>query len=388
MLLTGFDAPIEQVMYLDRMIVAHNLLQAIARVNRTGGENKDHGFIVDYVGVGSHLREALNKYFKEEEANEAYSLIDETEIFKSLDSSHKALWEVLNNSGINDLNDLDAFYDIFYDEETRFRYIEAYRRFMKSMNDVFPRKEALEYVKDMLRFSEINVQAGRHLRDSRMSMKGVPAKLRMIADKHLESLGIEEKVKPISILDESFFENVNKRTRIKTKAAEIEHAIREHITLHIDEDPELYASFSEALMEILRSFRDNWNEIYIKLEELRKKIKTYQNENTYGLNRKTQMPFYRIFKKEIFGDRELSEDEISTVVGLTKEIFEEAKREISLTGFWQRQAMQNNLKSKLQKILIGQEFGTLPDIFSKYNQIITRVMEVAKKNNDTIIYSE
>jgi type I restriction enzyme, R subunit len=388
MLLTGFDAPIEQVMYLDRMVVAHNLLQAIARVNRTGGENKDHGFIVDYVGVGSHLREALNIYFKEEEANEAYSLIDETEIIKSLDLSHKALWEVLNNSGINDFNDLDAFYDIFYDEETRFRYIEAYRRFMKAMNDVFPRKEALEYVKDMLRFTEINVQAGRHLHDSRMSMKGVPDKLRMIADKHLESLGIEEKVKPISILDESFFENVNKRTRIKTKAAEIEHAIREHITLHIEEDPELYASFSEALMEILRSFRDNWNEIYIKLEELRRKIKTYQNENTYGLNRKTQMPFYRIFKKEIFGERELSENEISTIVGLTKEMFEEVKREISLTGFWQRQAMQNNLKSKLQKILIGQEFGTLPDIFSKYNQIITRVMEVAKKNNDTIIYTE
>jgi type I restriction enzyme R subunit len=100
------------------------------------------------------------------------------------------------------------------------------------------------------------------------------------------------------------------------------------------------------------------------------------------------MPFYRIFKKEIFGDRELIENEISTVVGLTIEMFEEVKREISLTGFWQRQAMQNNLKSKLQKILIGQEFGTLPDIFSKYNQIITRVMEVAKKNNDTIIYTE
>lgn len=141
-------------------------------------------------------------------------------------------------------------------------------------------------------------------------------------------------------------------------------------------------------MEILRSFRDNWNEIYIRLEELRKKIKTYQNEDTYGLNRKIQMPFYRIFKKEIFGEKELGEDEIYTLVGLTKEIFEEVRREISLTGFWQRTAMQNNLRSKLQKVLIGQEFGKFLDIFSKYNQIITRVMEVAKRNNDTIIFSE
>jgi type I restriction enzyme R subunit len=59
MLLTGFDAPIEQVMYLDRVIVAHNLLQAIARVNRVGNESKTKGFIIDYVGVGNHLKEAI-----------------------------------------------------------------------------------------------------------------------------------------------------------------------------------------------------------------------------------------------------------------------------------------------------------------------------------------
>ncbi|MFZ9937713.1 MAG: type I restriction enzyme subunit R domain-containing protein [Luteolibacter sp.] len=50
MLLTGFDAPVEQVLYLDRKIVAHDLLQAIARVNRTFG-NKRCGYVVDYVGV-------------------------------------------------------------------------------------------------------------------------------------------------------------------------------------------------------------------------------------------------------------------------------------------------------------------------------------------------
>jgi type I restriction enzyme R subunit len=49
MLLTGFDAPVEQVMYLDKVIVAHSLLQAIARVNRVAGEAKDKGFVVDYV---------------------------------------------------------------------------------------------------------------------------------------------------------------------------------------------------------------------------------------------------------------------------------------------------------------------------------------------------
>ena len=59
MLLTGFDAPIEQVMYLDKVVVAHNLLQAIARVNHVAGESKDKGFVVDYVGIGHHIRQAI-----------------------------------------------------------------------------------------------------------------------------------------------------------------------------------------------------------------------------------------------------------------------------------------------------------------------------------------
>ena len=61
MLLTGFDAPVEQVLYLDRKIVAHDLMQAIARVNRTCGQ-KRCGYVVDYIGVARHLHEALKDY--------------------------------------------------------------------------------------------------------------------------------------------------------------------------------------------------------------------------------------------------------------------------------------------------------------------------------------
>lgn len=65
MLLTGFDAPIEQVMYLDNVIKNHTLLQAIARVNRVE-KHKNCGFVIDYVGVARHLREALEAYDKKD----------------------------------------------------------------------------------------------------------------------------------------------------------------------------------------------------------------------------------------------------------------------------------------------------------------------------------
>ena len=61
MLLTGFDAPICQVMYLDRKIMDHGLLQAIARVNRPK-EGKQRGFVVDYYGLASYLASALDQF--------------------------------------------------------------------------------------------------------------------------------------------------------------------------------------------------------------------------------------------------------------------------------------------------------------------------------------
>ena len=59
-LLTGFDAPILQVMYLDKPMKDHNLLQAICRVNRTYDEGKTNGLIVDYIGIFDNVAKALN----------------------------------------------------------------------------------------------------------------------------------------------------------------------------------------------------------------------------------------------------------------------------------------------------------------------------------------
>ncbi len=59
-LLTGFDAPILQVMYLDKPMKDHTLLQAICRTNRTFDEGKTHGLIVDYIGIFDNVAKALD----------------------------------------------------------------------------------------------------------------------------------------------------------------------------------------------------------------------------------------------------------------------------------------------------------------------------------------
>jgi type I restriction enzyme, R subunit len=387
MLLTGFDAPVEQVMYLDKIIIAHTLLQAIARVNRVGGPAKEKGFVVDYVGVGNHLKKALDNYDEREQNEILEALSFPEEELRDLQASHAAVMEFLKTHGLTDLEDHDAFFDLFYDEDLRFEYISLFKKFTKCLNLVFPAKEALEFMTYYERLSEINVLAEKHLRDGRLSMKGIPPKLRYITDAFLESRGISVKVEPISILDEDFQKDVKNRTRAKTKAAEIEHAIRHHLDIELHDDPDLQASFAEALKRIFEDFRDNWNAIYEELEKLRQRIANTDKEPTYGLHHKKQMPLFRMFKKEIFGDAPLDDDGISSLVALTQQVFADVERELKLTGFWESIPARNKLKADIQKTLLQPDFAKLPGLVKNRAHIISRIMEIAEKNNDAILYA-
>lgn len=391
MLLTGFDAPIEQVMYLDKVIVNHNLLQAIARVNRVYDDDKTVGFVIDYVGMGNHMKKALDAYWEKEQQEISGSLTDLNELNNELESSHKDLLKVFDENGISLFSDPDDIYNIFYDDNIRHNFSEAFKRFSKALDNVFPRKEALNYLNDLNRFAEINTLAAQHFRDNRMSMKGVTEKLRKVTDQYLVSKGIELKIEPISILDDKFFENIQKtQKREKTKASAVEHAIREIINISIDEDPELYASFAEELRKILESFRDNWNEIYKLLEELRKKIKAAQKEDTKGLNRKTQMPIYRKLHTIIYDKKsDLSDDEENNLIIWTKEIFGFLKVELSLIGFWSNPASVAKLNAEISNF-IASEAHYIPTAFNNRNVIAAEILAWAKddRNNSAIIYSQ
>ncbi len=389
MLLTGFDAPIEQVMYLDRVIVAHNLLQSIARVNRVGPEGKDKGFVVDYVGVGHHLKRALDTYAEKEQQEIIECITDDEAELNELIKAHQDIWNFLKVYDLEDLSDSDAFFDVFYDEDIRFEYIKLYNKLTSCFNNVLPRKEALAFFNDWKTFTEINALANKHFRDGRFSMKGIPPKLRSIADEYLISKGIEQQVAPISIIADDFFDKVKPKKRTKTKAAEVEHAIRHFIDLNIDEDPELFASFAKALEEILQNFKGNWKLIYEELEKLRNKIKNREKEETYGLDRKKQMPFFNLFKSKLFGKEnlkdKLSEDEIAQNVNLTQHVFNEIKLNILMTGFWDSPPAQNKLKAEIQKIMLSPQFIKLPNIISRKSEIISEIMLISKTNHFKII---
>ncbi len=100
MLLTGFDAPIEQVMYIDKKIKEHTLLQAIARVNRVT-TGKKRGYVVDYIGLAHHLTEALSLYAAAGEQTELHdglkSILSESPI---LEERYQRLIQHFEGAGV------------------------------------------------------------------------------------------------------------------------------------------------------------------------------------------------------------------------------------------------------------------------------------------------
>ena len=147
MLVTGFDAPLEQVLYLDRVIKDHGLLQAIARVNRVHDDGKDCGFVVDYVGVGNNLRKALDAYAAREQQEVIECLTPVAELIGELKQALDDTLDLLARNGLSDTTETEAFYDLFYDEDLRFEYLTAFRKLTHAFNKALPRAEALDYFK-------------------------------------------------------------------------------------------------------------------------------------------------------------------------------------------------------------------------------------------------
>lgn len=128
-------------------------------------------------------------------------------------------------------------------------------------------------------------------------------------------------------------------------------------------------------------------------------------EPTYGLHRKKQMPIYRMLKREIFGEQPVAdpnssmvaedtplygmkeEERISKLVALTQELYGEIERELKLTGFWESIPARNKLIADLQKAILQPEFSAMPGLVRNRKHVISRLMEIAEKNHDTILYA-
>ncbi len=249
MLLTGFDAPIEQVMYLDAALKEHTLLQAIARVNRTA-DRKTHGLIVDYWGVSEALQEALAIFAPSDIRGAMHPKADE---LPRLQARHAAALRFFVR--VRDKDDLDACVAVLEPEDVRAEFAMAFRRFSQSLDMLLPDPRALPYVADGRWLGKIRGTAAARFRDNTLDVSDCGAKVRQLIEEAVIADRIQILVKQVSLFTPEFDEKLKALKTDEARASEMEHAIRDEIHVRIEEDPAFYSSLRARLEQIIENRR-------------------------------------------------------------------------------------------------------------------------------------
>lgn len=374
MLITGFDAPVEQVMYLDKRLVEHNLLQAIARVNRPAS-GKNCGYVIDYYGVGHHLKEALG-VFADEDVEGAFDQIGD-EIPKMRDA-YTRLIQFFDSADLKpfgsdyDINECVEYLD---DEETRAEFVVLYKTLARKVDMILPDPRALEYLDKMKVIGFINTLAERRYRDRTLNLAGCGEKVRALIDEYILSRGIDPKVPPVSITSADFERSLAPQRSNKAKASEMAHAIRYHISQKASYDPEYYQTLSERLSEILTAHEEDWETLIKELQKFLAEVREGRKDVEQGLDPVIEMPFYDILKREVYDTRDLSEKEKEMVAGTTKDLVAMIQREVDKVDFWRKPTERQLLRRYIKQILLD---SRLPGIQEKRNAIADRLVQLAE----------
>ena len=252
MLLTGFDAPIGQVMYLDKNLREHNLLQAIARVNRPA-PNKNEGFVIDYWGVTEHLQEAL-EIFAPENLDPNRVMRPKPDELPRLEARRR---RALGFFAGKNRDELEVLLRVIEPPDVRIDFDLAFRQFAQSMNMMPPDVRALEFCADLSWLGRIRDVARQRFRNETMDWTGVAEKVKSLIDKYIIASGVKRIIGPVSIFSQEFDEVVARLGSDEAKASEMAHATRHELTVRYDENPVFYESLQTRLEEIIEQRRAN-----------------------------------------------------------------------------------------------------------------------------------
>jgi type I restriction enzyme R subunit len=379
MLLTGFDAPVEQVLYLDRKIVAHDLLQAVARVNRTYG-SKRYGYVVDYIGIARHLNEALKDYDGQDIQG---TMIDiGVELPKLLDRRARAV-AVFSDRGITDLQgQVVECVDLLEDLRLRADFINKLRMFYETLNAIEHRPEVpAEVFRDAKLLGFINKVAANLYRDPALDLLGVAEKVKALINGYVSSQGVDPKIPPTAITDADFEKVLLAQSTNRARAAQMQHAARYHIIGFSTQNPGYARSMSQKLEEILQRFKDDWDALEHELRKLIDELKQGDRNDFPDLDPKIQVPFVRFVLEECAKGRELTDSIRTQAITATLEIVERIRQEVTAVGFWKNLHAREMLTRRLVRDLNQAAICTRGTERTLAQQLVA----LAKENHENLV---
>ncbi|MDE0699565.1 MAG: DUF3387 domain-containing protein [Acidimicrobiaceae bacterium] len=380
MLLTGFDAPQAQAIYLDRMIQEAELLQAVARVNRTA-QKKDAGLVVDYYGVSAQLTQALAAYIGASgdiDPDVDGALRPLTHEIDKLEPQRERLRQIFVQRDVEPTTErAEDCVHLLGDERLRTEFDVALRAFLNTLNTVLPRPAALPFIGDLKLFGEIQVQTRRRYRDTPdgdFDPRKYQEKIRRLIDEHITVLDLEHRIPPVRINDVAFAEHVNQIDSDRTKASEMEHALRHHIREHIDEDPAYYSKLSQRIDDILDRLEDRWEQIALEFEDLIADVNDGPTDEDHtGLDPTTELPFHNQMVEKVASSEP---DASERLIALTASLVAEIRRIIGTVGFWDNATKQDDLRKLIKRSLDDNDLFTLASL----DELSVELVALAKAN--------
>jgi len=263
-LLTGFDAPRATVLYIDKFLKEHNLLQAIARVNRLY-EGKEFGFIVDYRGLLGDLDKALNDYsgladFDEEDI--AGAVFDIKEEIARVKTYYEYLEELFK--AVESREDQESYEVYLADEERRklfYDYLSHYARALKlaltsdKIGEVFSDEEIANYKEKMRFYAQLRkaIQIRYH---EQVDFGKYEKQMQKLLDTFISADEVNQLTKLVNIFDEEFEAEIERVIGDNAKADTILSAITAVITQNRESNPAYYDKLSKRIEEIIEEYRE------------------------------------------------------------------------------------------------------------------------------------
>ena len=266
-LLTGFDAPRNTILYLAKPLHSHNLLQAIARVNRLFS-GKEHGHIIDYVGILGKLDEALTSYAAFEDFDEddlTNTIVDVSEEIRKVPIHHADVWDCFK--GVYNKKDIEALERHLAPKDLRDEFYEALSRFARTLQTALASnefyiefsEEQIEFYKQELKlFVKLKVSLQNRYAEV-VSYKEYEPRVKKLLDTYVQADDVLVITKELNIFDKQMVNEAMEEygKTPASKADFIAHKMKKVISENIEKDEAFYKKFSELIEEAIRSFQEN-----------------------------------------------------------------------------------------------------------------------------------
>lgn len=271
MWLTGTDIPCLHTLYVDKPMKEHNLMQAIARVNRVF-RDKPGGLVVDYIGIGHLLKEAARKYTSSGFGKPTEDLDDEAKsmFFKELDTIRLlqpeaisvANWRSLSNIEIEDLCQL-LYGHLVQTDEKRDNFLATEKRLSAAYSLVKHLPDCMAHADEVAFYQMIRAELKKTLPTPRSVTEREQA-VHDLIDRSIVSEGVVDIFKAagldkpdISILDERFLQEFKSKQEENLRLKLLEKLLMDEIQLRQRKNLKKYRSFKEMLEEMLKRYHNN-----------------------------------------------------------------------------------------------------------------------------------